>query len=74
VGHNKWGDEEKGRRKRTVVEVDGTKLAMPKANRKVIGRQPIKTNKRKTKKLAKAHVVEVVANGEKSHVNKQEKK
>jgi hypothetical protein len=76
VGHNKWGkkNEEKGRRKRKVVEVNGTKLAMPKANKKVIRRQFIEKNRRKTRKLTKAHVVEMVANGKKSCANKQEKK
>ncbi len=74
MGHIKWGkeNEEKGRKKRKVAEVNGTKLAMPKANKKVIRKQSIKKNRRKTRKLTKAHVVEVVANGKKSHANKQE--
>jgi hypothetical protein len=76
VGNSKCGkeDKEKGRRKTKVVEAYGTKLSMPKVNKKVIGRQSIKRNRRKTRKFTKAHVVEVVANGEKSHPNKQEKK
>jgi hypothetical protein len=76
MGHNKWGEEdrEKGRRKRKVVEIDGTKLIVPKANKKVIGRQSIKRNRRKIGKLANAPIMEVVTNGEKSHANKQEKK
>lgn len=39
MGHSEWGakNEKKGRRKRKVTEVNGIKLAMPKANRKVIG-------------------------------------
>jgi len=65
VGHNRWGEEneKKGRKKKKVIEIDGTKLAMPKANRKAIWMQSIKRNRRKARKLAKALVVEMVANG-----------
>jgi len=39
VGHSRWGaeNEKKGRRKKKVTKVNGIKLVMPKANRKVIG-------------------------------------